>query len=84
MQGKYTTHIETSQVTCSGLLLEFSFLLTHMRRFERFGTIGTILKNVKNTLGGGLLLIKLQAEVCNCNKSDTTSWIFFTFFQLYK
>ena len=36
------------------------------------------LKNVKNTHGGVLLLVKLQA------KSNTPSWVFFTFFKLYK
>ena len=35
-------------------------------------------KNVKNTHGGVLLLVKLQA------KSNTPSWVFFTFFKLYK
>ena len=43
------------------------------------------LKNVKNTHGGVLLLVKLQAEVCNFNtKSNTPPWVFFTFFKLYK
>ena len=34
-----------------------------MRRFAQFGTICIIKKNVKNTHGGVLLLVKLQAEV---------------------
>ena len=37
------------------------------------------LKNVKNTHGGVLFLVKLQAT-----KSDTRSWVFFTSFKLYK
>ena len=42
------------------------------------------LKNVKNTHGGMLLLVKLQASVCNFTKSNTPPWVFFTFFKLYK
>ena len=37
------------------------------------------LKNVKNTLGGVLLLVQLQAT-----ESNTPLWVFFTFFKLYK
>ena len=51
------------------LLLPF----TIMWCFARFGTICTILKNVKNTKEGVLLLV-----------SSTPSWVFFTFFNLYK
>ena len=36
------------------------------------------LKNVKNTYGGMLLLVKLQA------KSNTPQWLFFTFLKSYK
>ena len=36
------------------------------------------LKNVKNTYGGMLLLVKLQA------KSNTPQWLFFTFLKLCK
>ena len=42
------------------------------------------LKNVKNTHGGMLLLVKLQAEACNYTKSNTPPWKFFTFFKLYE
>ena len=35
------------------------------------------LKNVKNTLGGVLLLVKLQASACNFTKTNTSSWVFF-------
>ena len=42
------------------------------------------LKNVKNTHGGVLLLIKLQAEACNFTKSNTPPWVFFAFFELYE
>ena len=39
---------------------------------------------MKNTQGGKLLLVKLQAEVCNFTKSNIPPWVFFTFFKLYK
>ena len=42
------------------------------------------LKNVKNIHGGLLILVKLQAEVCNFTKINTPPWVFFTFFKLYK
>ena len=43
------------------------------------------LKNVKNTHGGVLILVKLQAEACNfTTKINTPPWVFFTFFKLYK
>ena len=41
-------------------------------------------KNVKNTDGGVLLLVKVHPEACNFTKSNTPSWVFFTFFKLYK
>ena len=42
------------------------------------------LKNVKNTYGGVLLLVKLQALTCNITKSNTPPGVFFMFFKLYK
>ena len=39
------------------------------------------LKNVENTYGGVLHLIKWQAEASNFNKSNTPPWVFFTFFK---
>ena len=42
------------------------------------------LKNVKNTHGGFLLLVKLQAKARNFTKSSTPLWVFFTFFKLCK
>ena len=42
------------------------------------------LKDVKNTHGRELLLVKLQAEVCNFTKSKTPPWRFFTLFKLCK
>ena len=42
------------------------------------------LKNVKNTHGGVLILVKLQAEACNFTKTNTPPWVFFTFLKLYK
>ena len=35
------------------------------------------LKNGKNTHGGVLLLVKLQAKACNFTKSGTPPWVFF-------
>ena len=43
------------------------------------------LKNLENTLGRVLLLLKLPAEICNCTKRNTPPWVYFsTFFKLYK
>ena len=56
----------------------------NMRRFARFGTIWSILKNMKNTNRGLLLLVQLQSEACNFTKSNTPSWVFFTFLKFYK
>ena len=60
----------------------------HTRYFARFVTVCTIylynLKNVKNTHGGMLLLVKLQVKACNFTKSNTSSWVFFIFFKLCK
>ena len=37
------------------------------------------LKNVKQTDGGVLLLVKLQAKACNHTKIDTPPWVFLCF-----
>ena len=42
------------------------------------------LKIVKNTHGGVLILVKLQALACNFTKINTPPWVFFTLFKLYK
>ena len=42
------------------------------------------LKNMKDTRGRVLLLVKLQVETCNFTKSNTLPWVFFTFFKLCK
>ena len=42
------------------------------------------LKNVKNTNGGVLILVKLQAEACNFTEINTPPWVFFKFFKFYK
>ena len=42
------------------------------------------LKNVKNTHGRVLLLVKLQVEACNFTKSNAPPWVFFMFFKLHK
>ena len=41
-------------------------------------------KNVKNTHGGELLLVKLQASTCNFTERNIHSWVFSTFFKLSK
>ena len=51
--------------------------------FVRLAPICTI-KNVKNSHGKVLLLVKLQAETCNFTKSNTLSWVLLTFFKLHK
>ena len=38
------------------------------------------LKNMKNTHGGVLHLVKLQVEACNFTKSNTSPWVFFTLY----
>ena len=42
------------------------------------------LKNVKNTRGGVLILVKLQAEASNFTKINFPPWMFVTFFKLDK
>ena len=42
------------------------------------------LKNVKNTHGGVLILVKLQASPCIFTKIITPPWVFFTLFKLHK
>ena len=42
------------------------------------------LKNVKNTQGVMLLLVKLQAIAYNFTESNTLPWMFFLFFEFYK
>ena len=42
------------------------------------------LKSVKNTRGGVLFFVSLQAKACNFTKSNTLPWVFFTFFKLYE
>ena len=41
-------------------------------------------KNVENTHGGLLLLVKLQAEACNFTKSNIPPWVLFTFLKLIR
>ena len=43
-----------------------------------------ILKNVKNTHGGLLLSVKLQAEGCNFTESNTPPWVFFELYKWYQ
>ena len=46
-----------------------------LKRFARFGTICTILKNMKNTHGAVILLV-------NFTKIITPPWVFFMFFKI--
>ena len=39
-------------------------------------------KNMKNTHGRQLFLVKLQTSACNFTKRNTPLWAFFTFFKL--
>ena len=41
-------------------------------------------KKMKDTHGGVLILVKLQAEACNFTEINAPPWLFFTFFKLYK
>ena len=41
-------------------------------------------KNVKNTHGGVLILVKLQASAYNFTKINTAPWVFSTFLKLHK
>ena len=41
-------------------------------------------KNVKNTYGRVLLLVKSQVPACNFTKSNTPPWLFLIFFKLHK
>ena len=42
------------------------------------------LRNLKNSHGGVLLLVKMQDEACIFTKGNTPPWMFFTFFKQYK
>ena len=39
---------------------------------------------MKNTHGGVLILVKLQASACSFTKINIPPWVFFTLFELYK
>ena len=40
------------------------------------------LKNVKNTHGGVVILVKFQAEACNVTKINTPTWSVFHVFKI--
>ena len=75
--------MSTSENSFSLGLLRFC-PYTRMWCFAQFITICTIKKNVKNTHGRVLLLVKLQVSACNFMKCNTPEWVFFTFFKLYR
>ena len=50
---------------------------TYMRCVARFWYHLHSLKNVKNTHGRVLILVKLQAKACNFTKINTPPWKFF-------
>ena len=57
------------------------------RKFEMLCAIWYYLynlKNVQNTRGRVLILVKLQATASTFAKSNMPLWVFFTFFKLYK
>lgn len=60
------------------LWLNICYTLRDLVSFVKF------LKNVKNTHGGVLLLIKVQALACIFTKRDPLPRVFFTLFKLYK
>ena len=55
-----------------------------MRRFAHLVPFAKLKKNIKNTHGGVLLLVKLQVSACNSTKSNTLPRVFFIFFELHK
>ena len=64
--------------------MSFAFLLPHfVVRCEIWYYLYN-LKNMKNTYGGVLILVKLQAEACDFTKINTPPWVFFKFFKSYK
>ena len=68
----------------SGSLL--AYYLTHLSYVMRCAILYHLynLRNVKNTHGRMLLLVKLQAEACSFTKSNTPLWVFLTFLKLHK
>ena len=75
------------QFTVLGKLIKTSKIDAVSNLYETFHAIWYHLydlKNVKNTHGGVLPLVKLQASICNFTKSNTHPWVFFTFLKLYK
>ena len=71
---KPSTHTSTDVVSISKLFVMRCAIWYHLHNF----------KNVKNTHGGVIIFVKLQAEACNFTKFNTPLWVFFTFFKLYK
>ena len=66
--------------------LNFASDLTELKNVMRCGSWYHVynLKNVKNTHGRVLILVKLQTSACNFTKINTRPWVVFTFFKLYK
>ena len=73
------------------------FLVGHGEKFNKEITNGNTdetlcaiwyylhnLKKVKNTHKGNLLLIKVQAKICNFTESNFLPYVFFTFFKSCK
>ena len=56
-----------------------SIIYHHQSYMRCVAWFGNNLKNMKNAHGGWLLLVNLQAS-----KSNTPTWVLFTFFKLYK
>ena len=79
---------EISHVYC--VKFGFTHLLSFAVLISLFETLCAIcyylynLKNVKNSHGGLLVLVKLWAKAYNFTKTSIPPWVFFTCFELYK
>ena len=65
------------------VLEPFYHLYTNMKRYVIWCNLYN-LKNVKNTHGGVLPLVKLKAEAGNFTKSNTPPWVFFKLCKWYQ
>ena len=79
-----TVILSWKEIESRAFHLKHHFLLF---RYVMFSTIWYHLCNlkiVKNTPGGMLLLVKLQASACNFTKSNTPPGVLFKYFELYR
>ena len=81
MSANQLTHLQWYRSNRAGWLL-LSYRLCISIWFETLRTIWYHfynLKNLKNTNGGVVLLVKLQAKLCSFSKSNTPPWVFSSF-----